>query len=72
MNVGGTLPPNFAEVYSFDSATVLTSTSPETVLSYSLFEFPLTILISPTGRSEKVKVGELSDDDVNSFTRPRP
>lgn len=71
-NVGGTLPPNFSEVYSFDSATVLASTSPETVLAYSLFEFPLTILISPTGRTESVKVGELSRDDVNSFTPPRP
>ena len=72
VNVGGPLPPNFSDVYSFDSASVMASTSPDTVLNYSLFEFPLTILLSPDGHSEKVKVGELTGEDVHSFTSPRP
>jgi thiol-disulfide isomerase/thioredoxin len=60
VNVGGPLPPNFSQLYSFDSGTVMAETSPETVLKYSFFEFPMTILISPNGRSEKVQVGELA------------
>lgn len=64
VNVGGPLPPNFSQVYSFDSATVVAQASPESVLRYSLLEFPLTILISPTGRAEKVWVGELSPSDL--------
>lgn len=60
VNVGGPLPPNFSQLYSFESATVMAETSPETVLKYSLFEFPMTIRMSATGKSEKVQVGELA------------
>jgi thiol-disulfide isomerase/thioredoxin len=64
VNVGGELPPNFSQVYSFDSAAVVAETNPESVLKYSLFEFPMTILVSPDGHSEKVWVGELGSSDV--------
>ena len=38
--------------------------SPESILHYSLFEFPLTILVSPDGRSEKVWVGEIGSTEL--------
>jgi hypothetical protein len=69
VNVGGSLPPNFSQLYSFDSAPVMAETSPESILKYSLFEFPLTILMSPDGRSEKVSVGELSPSDLPALER---
>jgi hypothetical protein len=73
VNVGGPLAPNFSQVYSFDSATVVAQASPETILKYSLLEFPLTILVSPAGRAEKVWVGELAPSDIadmKKFTQP--
>jgi hypothetical protein len=64
VNVGGALPPDFPRIYSFDSAAVVAEASPESILKYSLFEFPITILVSPDGHSEKVWVGELSSTEV--------
>lgn len=64
VNVGPPLPVNFSQLYSFDTAAVMSQTSPETVLAYSFLEFPLTILMSPDGRTQKVWVGELSSADV--------
>jgi thiol-disulfide isomerase/thioredoxin len=69
VNVGGLLPPNFSQLYSFDSAPVMAETSPETILKYSLFEFPLTIVMSRDGRSEKVSVGELAPSDLPALER---
>jgi hypothetical protein len=69
VNVGGSLPPNFSQLYSFDAAPVMAETSAETILKYSLFEFPLTILMSPEGRSEKVSVGELAPSDFPALER---
>jgi hypothetical protein len=69
VNVGGSLPPNFSQFYSFDSASVMAETSPETILKYSLFEFPLTIVMSPGGRSEKVSVGELDSAELHALER---
>jgi hypothetical protein len=64
VNVGGPLPANFSRLYSFDSAAVMAQASPESILQYSLLEFPLTILVSPAGRAERVWVGELAPSDV--------
>jgi thiol-disulfide isomerase/thioredoxin len=64
VNVGGPLPPNFSQLYSFDSATVVAAASPESMIQYSLFEFPITILVSADGHAENVRVGELSSTDV--------
>jgi thiol-disulfide isomerase/thioredoxin len=64
VNVGGPLPTGFSQVYSFDSATVMAETSADSILKYSLFEFPMTILVSPDGHSEKVWVGELANSEV--------
>jgi thiol-disulfide isomerase/thioredoxin len=74
VNVGGPLPANFSQVYSFDSAPVMAETSAETILKYSLFEFPLTILMTPNGRCEKVSVGELAPSESRALglTEPRP
>lgn len=63
VNVGGPLPPKFSELYSFDSATVMAAASPESMIQYSLFEFPITILVSPDGHAEKVWVGELGSSE---------
>jgi hypothetical protein len=63
-NVGGAIPPNFAQVYSFDSATVMAQTDPESILKYALLETPITILVSPDGHVEKVWAGELGPSDV--------
>ena len=68
-NVGGPLPPNFSDLYSFDSAPVIAEASPESILQYSLLEFPLTILISPAGRVERVWVGELAPADVSDIKK---
>lgn len=67
VNIGGTLPPGFSQVFSFDSATVLAETNPESILQYSLFETPITVLVSPEGRSEIVRAGELGQADVNAI-----
>lgn len=69
VNVGGALPPNFSQLYSFDSATVLARTDAESVLQYSLLETPITILVSPGGHSEKVWAGELAPGDVAEAAR---
>jgi len=69
VNVGGPLPPNFSQVYSFDSATVIAQASPESILQYSLLEFPLTILVSPAGRAERVWVGELAPSDISDIKK---
>ena len=64
VNVGDPLPPNFSQSYSFDAAPVLAKTSPESILKYSLFEFPITIVMSPDGHSQGVWAGELSKSDA--------
>ncbi|HEX3743977.1 MAG TPA: hypothetical protein VHW09_08600 [Bryobacteraceae bacterium] len=64
VNVGGAIPANFAQVYSFDSAEVLGQTNPESVLRYSLLETPITIVVSPDGHSQKVWAGELAPSDI--------
>lgn len=69
VNVGGALPPNFSKLYSFDSATVLARTDPESILQYSFLETPLTVLVSPGGRTEKVWVGELGPSDLAEAVR---
>jgi hypothetical protein len=60
VNAGGPLPPGFSRVYSFDSAAVMAETSPQSILQYSLFETPITILLSAEGHSERVWTGELA------------
>jgi thiol-disulfide isomerase/thioredoxin len=70
VNAGGPLPPKFSESYSFDSATVVAESSAESVIQYSLFEFPITTLMSPDGHPEKVWVGELGASegaDIKKF-----
>jgi thiol-disulfide isomerase/thioredoxin len=69
VNVGGALPADFAQVYSFDSAAVMAETSPESILKYSFLETPITIAVSPDGRSEKVSSGELGPADVAAFKK---
>jgi len=64
VDVGGPLPPKFSQSYSFDSAAVLAETSPDSILQYSLFEFPITMLVSADGHSKKVWVGELDSTEV--------
>ena len=68
VNVGGPIPPGFSQFYSFDSAAVMAQTSPESVLKYSLFEFPITILMSPDGRSKKVWTGEIGPSQAPEIT----
>ena len=69
VNVGGTLPADFAQLYSFDSATVIAQTSPESILKYSFLETPITVVVSPDGHSEKVSSGELGPADVAAFKK---
>lgn len=69
VNVGGALPAGFAQLYSFDSAAVMAETSPESILKYSFLETPITIVVSPGGRSEKVSSGELGSADVAAFKK---
>jgi hypothetical protein len=69
VNVGPALPPNFSRLYSFDSAAVIAETSPESIVQYSLLEFPITILMSPDGHSEKVWVGELGSAEVTDIKK---
>ncbi len=69
LNVGGPIPPNFSQFYGFDSAAVMAQTSADTVLKYSLFEFPITILMSPQGRSEQVWTGEIAPSEVSGITK---
>ena len=69
VNVGGPLPPNFSQSSSFDSATVVAAASPESKIQYSLFEFPITILMSPDGHAENVWVGELGPTEVADIER---
>jgi hypothetical protein len=69
VNVGGALPPGFLQLYSFDSATVLARTDPESILKCSFLETPLTILVSPGGHSEKVWAGELGPSDIAEAVR---
>jgi hypothetical protein len=69
VNVGGPLPPNFSQSYSFDSAAVVAETSSESILQYSLFEFPITMLVSKDGHSEKVWVGELDSNEVTDIKK---
>lgn len=64
VNVGGPLLPEFSQSYGFDSATLMAETNPATIPKYSLFEFPLTILVSPDGHSQKVWVGEIGSTEV--------
>ena len=64
VNVGGPLPPQFSQLYDFDSETVVAQASPESILQYSLLESPMTILVSADGRSEKVWVGEIASSVV--------
>jgi hypothetical protein len=64
VNVGGPLPPRFSQSYRFDAAAVVAETSPDSILQYSLFEFPITMLVSADGHSEKVWVGELDSTEV--------
>jgi hypothetical protein len=68
-NVGPPVPPDFANVYGFGSAEVMAQTDADSILKYSLFEFPITLLVSPDGRSEKVWVGELSGEDASTIKR---
>jgi hypothetical protein len=56
-------------LYSFDSAAVIAETSPESIVQYSLLEFPITILMSPDGHSEKVWVGELGSAEVTDIKK---
>ena len=69
VNVGGPLPPQFSQSYSFDSETVVAEASPQSILQYSLFEFPMTILVSADGHSEKVWVGEMASREVASIKK---
>jgi len=69
VNVGGPLPANFAQLYSFDHATVMAETSPETILRYSFLETPITVVMTPDGRSEKVLGGELGATDVAAIRK---
>jgi thiol-disulfide isomerase/thioredoxin len=69
VNVGGPIPSNFSQFYGFDSATVMAQTSADTVLKYSLLEFPITILMSPQGRSENVWTGEIAPSEVSGITK---
>ena len=69
VNIGGPLPPEFSGLYGFDSASVVAATYPESILRYSLFESPLTILMSPEGQAERVWVGELSSTDVANIKK---
>jgi thiol-disulfide isomerase/thioredoxin len=69
VNVGGPIPPNFSQFYGFDSATVMAQTSADSVLKYSLLEFPITILVSPEGRSEQVWTGEIAPSEVSGITK---
>jgi hypothetical protein len=64
VNVGAPLPANFSQVYGFDSAMIMAQASPKTILDYSFLEFPITILMSPEGRSEKVWTGEIAPSEV--------
>jgi hypothetical protein len=68
VNVGGPLPPDFSQIYSFDSGIVMAETSPESILRYSLFETPITILVSPQGRTEKVWAGELGKERAHQIS----
>ena len=68
VNAGGPLPPHFGDIYSFDSRIVLADTSPESILRYSFFETPLTILVSPQGRCEKVWAGELGTERAQQIS----
>jgi len=45
----------------------MAQTSPETILKYSFLETPITALLSPGGRSEKVSSGELGPAEVAAF-----
>jgi thiol-disulfide isomerase/thioredoxin len=69
VNVGGQLPPKFSQSYSFDAAAVIAETSPDSILQYSLFEFPITMLVSADGHSEKVWVGELDSTEVTDIKK---
>ena len=69
VNVGGALPPNFSQLYSFDSGTVLARTDPGSILKYSILETPLTVLVSPGGHCEKVWAGELGPSDLAEAAR---
>jgi hypothetical protein len=69
VNAGGALPADFSQSYSFDSATVIAEASPESILRYSLLEYPITILVSPDGHSEKVWSGELGSTEVSDIKK---
>jgi hypothetical protein len=47
----------------------MAQTSPESILKYSFLETPITIVVSPDGRSEKVSSGELGAADVAAFKK---
>lgn len=69
VNTGGALPPDFSRVYNFGSAQVMAQTDPQSILNYSLLETPITIVVSPAGRSRKVYAGELAPSDVASLKK---
>ena len=59
VNVGGKITPDFLKIYGFGESTVIAKADPASVLRYSFFETPLTLLISPEGKTEHVWTGEL-------------
>jgi hypothetical protein len=47
----------------------MAETSPETILRYSFLETPITVVMTPDGRSEKVLGGELGATDVAAIRK---
>lgn len=69
VNVGASLPSTFSKSYGFGSATVIVQTDPESILKYSFFEFPITLLLSPDGPSKKVWAGEIPSTEVATIEK---
>ena len=69
VNVGEPLAPEFLRTHNFVSATVVAKADAQSILSYSLFEVPITLLISDKGRSERVWAGEVDKSRIDDIKR---
>lgn len=66
VNAGGKTDSAFRLQHDFGSATVVEHPDPQSILDYSLFQAPLTIYLSATGRIERVWSGEIAPPGCRS------
>ena len=69
VNVKGDLSRQFLEKYPTGSATLLASTDPASILEYQFRETPVTVLIGPDGRTEKVWRGAIDNSRLPSVKK---